>query len=437
MSATMTTEDEYRDLVPLGDETGSALAGVHAGSGQAWAFKVLPGRLDRRTRTEVEGELRRLAGAAERAPIVVADRIVELDDGRRALRRELCAQSLPELIAGFGPLSVADTLALGAALAEALSAAHTAGVPHGGVTPGNVLFRASGEPVLTDFGPALRRAFPTDPARELGFRAPETVRDGVLDERADLYGLGAVLHLALTGRPPFPARPGEADGDRLLRVLTEPPPRPERDDLPPGLGDLVTALLAKDPEQRPADAAAVAARLTTPEPVPSVVAEPAGAPVLPAPVPAGTPILEFGPDRGGRRRPVLATAAVVAMVAVVAVLLFVSRPEERETPPAGPPVAAASVAPSPSGPTVQLELAEPTDRGNVVDLSWSSSADLQFAVTVAPEGEPTRTIIVQQATTYRVEVDPVRRYCFEIRGTNGQGLFISPPKAIRGATCSQ
>ncbi|MET0492152.1 MAG: hypothetical protein ABW000_03380 [Actinoplanes sp.] len=452
----MTTEDEYRDLVPLGDEDGSALAGVHAGTGQAWTLKVLPGRLDRRTRHAVEGELRRLAGAAVGVPIVVADRIVELADGRRALRRELCAQSLPELIAGFGPLSVADALALGSALAEALAAAHAVGVPHGGVTPGNVLFRASGEPVLTDFGPALRRAFP--PGSAPGFRAPESIRDGVLDERTDLYGLGAVLHLALAGKPPFPARSGEPDADLMLRVLTEPPPKLTREDLPPGFRELVTALLAKDPGQRPADAATVAARLSAAghqdptEPIeaadpgervdlaePEVdFAGPGGTAGMP--VPAGQPILEFGPERAARRLspPVLAALAAVALLAVVTVLLVASRPRDIDMPAANLPLSpAASVAASPSRSAIQLELAEPTDLGNVVELSWASSADLSFAVTVAPQGRPSYTTYVQRVTEYRLEVDPVLPYCFEIRGTNGQDVVTSAPKSIRGAVCSQ
>jgi serine/threonine protein kinase len=416
MSQHMTTEDDYRDLVPPGDPAGSVLAGVHAATGQAWALKVLPERLDRRTRTEVEGELRRLAPAAQHAPIVVGDRIVELGDGRRAVRRELLAQSLPELIAAFGPLSVPDTLALGSALAEALAAA---GVVHGGVTPGNVLFRASGEPVLTDFGVALRRAFPPD--GDPSFRAPETIRDGIFDAPADRYGLGAILYLALTGKPPFPRRPGEADGDHVLRVLIEPPPPIDRDDLPPGLSTLVTELLAKDPAQRPADPAA---RLARPE--------------LPAAVPLGKPILEFGPERQRRRPspPVLAGAAVVALLAVVAVLLVLSRPQDMEVPPMDPPLAAPSAAvPSPSTAAVRLELADPVDRGTVVELSWTSSAELRYGVTIAPDGEQSRTDFVQDATSYRVEVDPVRRYCFEIRGTDGRSLYVSAPKAIRGATC--
>jgi eukaryotic-like serine/threonine-protein kinase len=123
---------------------------------------------------------------------------------------------------------------------------------------------------------------------------------------------------------------------------------------------------------------------------------------------------------------------------VAAVLLLASRPRDVDMPTANAPFSAA-VSPSagPSLPAVQLELAEPTDLGNVVDLTWAANEDLRYAVTVAPEGRPSRTMIVGQATEYRVEIDPVRPYCFEIRGTNGRGVFISPPKSIRGAVCSQ
>ena len=416
----MTIDDEYRELVPLGDPPGSVLAGVRADDGQAWALKVLPGRLDRRTRTEVDGELRKLAGPASTAPIVAADRVVELPDGRTALRRELCAQSLPELIEAFGPLSVADTVALAGALAEALTAA---GVVHGGVTPGNVLFRETGEPVLTDFGVAVRRAYP--PEHDTGFRAPETIRDGVLDERADRYGLGAILHLALAGTPPFPARPGEPEGDHLLRVLTEPAPAIERDDLPAWLAELVRDLLAKDPERRPSD---VAGRLARPE--------------GDGPRPAGAPIIEFGPERPSRlpRPSLLAAVAVSALLAVAAVLFVLNRPRDTPMPPMPPPAAAASsAAPGPSAPAVRLELAPPIDQGTVVQLTWTSSlSGLDYSVTAAADDGTKTDELVGRATEYRFEVDPARRYCFEVRASSDSGgPWVSLPKAIRGATCSQ
>lgn len=532
-STAMTTQPEFRELVPLGDgPTATVLAGVHAATGEAVALKVLRGKLDRRTRARLRTELAQLAPLRAQAPVLVADELTDLGDGRWALRMELCAQSLPELLGAFGPLTVPDTLALGAALAEALAAAHRAGVVHGGVTPGNVLFRPSGEPVLADFGRTLRRAFPRDPASQLDFLPPETVRDGTTDERSDLYGLGVILYLALTGRSPHQGPPGEAAGERLLRVLGTPPPPLDRADLPPELTTLVTALLAKDPAARPSDASVVAAQLAAlheaaaPAEAPGSAAEPAADPVSPAasdepvvapvaaaepetaatsadsgssaaepagperaeaepaepaptepkassggatgpdapgaaarpafddfaetddastdggtpaaPRPRGGPILVFGsiePPRRTSRTPfVLAGASAVALFAVVAVLLLLNRPGELAVPPAPAPVVAASASPT-SARVVQLELTDPVDRGNSVELSWRSTEPLHFAVIVAAEGEPEKAYIVREATSYRVPVDPVRKYCFLIQGTDSVQVYESPPKPIRGARC--
>ncbi|WP_433730165.1 protein kinase domain-containing protein [Actinoplanes sp. CA-051413] len=412
----MTTDPADGELVPLGDGTvGNVLAGVDSATGEAFAVKVLPGPLDRRTRAGLDAELHALAGPAERAPILLARGVVELGDGRHGLRMELCSQSLPELVAAFGPLSVADSVALGIALADALTAAHEAGVVHGSVTPGNVLFRADGEPVLADFGTTLRRAFPAGPASSPEFRAPETVRDGTVDERSDLYGLGAVLHLALTGSPPSDA--------------------PQRDDLPSAFGQVVGALLAENPADRPAGAAAVAGRLRAVAAAGdgTVTPQPAGGPI--APQPAGGPLLVFGPRRRSRLRAARGPAVVLALVAVAALLFRLNQPDDLDIP-AAPGVAPAA-APEPSRPAVRLELADLTDRGDVIDLAWRSSEPLSFAILLAGEDGSTRTFLAQRATSYSVPVDPVAKYCLLVQGTNGVDIYSTAPEPIRGAVCKQ
>jgi hypothetical protein len=425
---TMTTDPADGELVPLGDGTvGNVLAGVDSATGEAFAVKVLPGPLDRRTRAGLDAELRALAGPAERAPILLARGVVELGDGRHGLRMELCSQSLPELVAAFGPLSVADSVALGIALADALAAAHGAGVVHGSVTPGNVLFRADGEPVLADFGMTLRRAFPAEPAGSADFRAPETLRDGTADERSDLYGLGAVLHLARTGRPPSAAAPGA----------------PQRDDLSSAFAKVVSALLAEDPDERPAGAAAVAARLRAVAaagdgPVAAggpVAPQPAG--VRAAPQPAGGPLLVFGPRRRSRLRAARGPAVVLALVAVAALLFRLNQPDDLDIPAAPAPGVAPAAAPEPSRPAVRLELADITDRGDVVDLAWRSSEPLSFAILLAGEDGSTRTFLAQRATSYSVPVDPVAKYCLLVQGTNGVDIYSTAPEPIRGAVCKQ
>lgn len=174
-----------------------------------------------------------------------------LADGRPYLISERCDGSLADLVAVRGPLSPDRVGELGLTLARALRYAHSAGVLHGDVTPQNVLLRASGAPVLADFGLAVLRENAT--ATAAGFTqahaAPETLGDTrAIDERSDVYGLGSTLHAALTGQAPFPREPGEDDPEHVDRIRTEPVPEPAG---PPALTGLVVAMLAKDPARRP------------------------------------------------------------------------------------------------------------------------------------------------------------------------------------------
>ncbi|MFI0453564.1 serine/threonine-protein kinase [Actinomadura sp. 6N118] len=478
----MTTGTGNDELVPLGTgPTASVYAGVTP-TGEAYALKVLPGPLDRRTRVEVENELARLAALRGQAPILVADRLEEMPGGRHALRMELYPQSMPELIDSFGPLSVPDALALGTAIASALATAHRSGIVHGSVTPGNVLFRATGEPVLADFGVTLRQVFPPDPSE---FAAPESIRDGSADQRSDLYGLGGILYLALAGRSPYAGTPGEPPEERVLRALSTSVPPLDRPGLPPGLADLVAGLLAKDPATRPADAASVADHLTAlhagdtgrsrpaqpggpaqpgnafddfagatadvpplpaqapPPPAPAVAPPapppPAGAP-LPQPSPLGKPILEFTPEdrakEGRRSRWGPVAIAGFALLAVVAVLLIISRPEELADPKTPPGAAQTSQARAQAPrPDVQIELVEVRDEANAVKLKWTSSRSLDFVVTYAT-AEQTKSLPPTRATESVVKIDPQEAYCFEVTGMDSSGRhWTSAPKPIRKATC--
>jgi serine/threonine protein kinase len=453
----MATNPDHGELVPLAEgPVASVFAAVRAETGEAVAFKVFPERPAKRTRSELDRELTRLAPLRAQAPILVADGVEELPGGRFALRMELCSQSLPELIGVFGPLSAADAVALGQSVATALAAAHRAGVRHGGVTPGNVLFRPSGEPVLSDFGRTLRDAFPRDPMHNVDYQPPETVRDGSSDECSDLYGLGGILHLALTGTAPHPPNSGEQPGEHVLRVLGTPVAPLSRSDLPRGLAELVAALLAKDPSARPADAAAVAAQLGAMFAPESIVDKtesfddfavaPQPPPPSPPPPPApprnvGRPLAVSGPRKPERSTSrtglVLPVAGTVAALVVAAVLLIQDDPAEMAIPAA--PVNTAPPVPPPrssSAPAVQVELMEPVDRVNFVELAWRSSDDqMDYAVIIAGEEIQQKTVLAQRNHTMSVPVDPLRKYCFSVQATNGPGLYESAPKPIRGAIC--
>jgi hypothetical protein len=434
-------EGRTGELVPLGEgPAATVFAGVDE-VGAAFALKVYRRKLDRRTNAELEAELTAIRALRGHVPVLVADKVEQMSDGRCALRMELCAHSLTELVGSFGPLSVADALALGETLATTLVSAHKAGIVHGAVTPGNVLFRPSGEAVLADFGLTLRRAFPQEVDRVIDFVPPETLRDGSMDDRSDLYGLGAVLYLALSGTSPHHGPSGEQHGERVLRVLGGSVPELRRSDAPPGLTHLVSALLAKDPDARPLDATTVLTRLgaMTGPGAPQAFDDSADPP--PAVFPRGEPILTYGPtdkQRRSRSGPVIAVLAALSVLAVVAVLLLLNSPAELDVPAAPTPAAAPNATGSPQ-PAVQVELADPVDRGDHVELSWRSTALLDFAVVVMAEGEPSRTVYVRRSTSYRAEVDPDpgHGYCFLVQGVDSANFYTSPSKPIRGAACGR
>ncbi|WP_181777668.1 serine/threonine protein kinase [Amycolatopsis pittospori] len=381
------------------------MATVMAGPGDT-VLKVYPAALDRGTRTALDREQALLSGLGH-ASILPVDEIGELADGRVTLRMPRCERSLATLTE---PLPLRDVLVLGEVISQALAAAHRAGVVHGAVTPGNILFRAGGEPVVGDFGTTLRRRFPRDPLHELEFAAPETVRDQTMDERTDRYGLGAVLYLALTGEPPHRTVIGEEPGARIHRVLTEVVAPITRPGVPDDLVALVADLLDKDPERRPAHPEELFAASRT---------------ALPPGLPA-KPILVLGPPREGWPPPVKRSkqgwwvaAGLVAFFGLgyAGLVAGNTRPDSPPSP-------------------ITIELAPPVDKGDHIELSWISNADMDYAVILAEEGrtEP-QVILAHRSTRRRIDVRPDLRYCLLIQGKGPQGTYESRIEPIRGAVC--
>ncbi len=238
-------------------------------SGQAVALKViaLPG-VDAGEEARFRREGRVLAGL-HHTGIVRVVAFGQLDDGQpfvamEWLEGEDIAQRQRRL-----PFRVVECLRVAADVADALGAAHAAGIVHRDVKPSNVFLLGSGPGLpgpfqvkLVDFGVAtaddtkLTRtgAIVGTPA----YMAPEQARgDGEVDPRADLYALGATMFEMITGRPPHV---GPTPIAILARLVTTPAPRlgDVLPDVLPRLDELMARLLATSPSDRPASADDVA-----------------------------------------------------------------------------------------------------------------------------------------------------------------------------------
>lgn len=168
-----------------------------------------------------------------------------------------------------GPLAVDEVVRLLRRAAEGLTAAHARGILHRDLKPSN-LFLVGGsvdELKLLDFGIARRIAAPDTLTRAgavLGtpqYMSPEQVRaDRPLTAASDVHALGCIAFECLCGRPPFV---GDSLAALFVQILFEPLPSLQalRRDAPPWLVHLLTRMLARSPEDRPADAAAVLAAL--------------------------------------------------------------------------------------------------------------------------------------------------------------------------------
>ncbi len=166
--------------------------------------------------------------------------------------------SLARLLNGVGRLSAEQVARIAAQAASGLAAAHQRGIVHRDVKPGNLLLDAHGTVKIGDFGIAR---FLDDPGGGLTatgqvvgtslYLAPERALGQPAGPASDVYALGCVLYQLLTGRPPF--RADTAIG--VLHQHLDSAPTPPRDlgvDLPPALENYLLAMLAKQPEERPA-----------------------------------------------------------------------------------------------------------------------------------------------------------------------------------------
>jgi DNA-binding beta-propeller fold protein YncE len=233
----------------------------------------------------------------EAGELFVAMRLIEGGD----LKRRIAAE---------GPLPPAEAVELLGQVADALDAAHTAGIVHRDVKPHNILLDGSGRAYLSDFGlaKALGESGVLSGASIAGtveYMSPEQWQGRSVGPAADVYSLGCVLYEALTGIAPYARRDEDSE--------------PE---MPAGLDAVIERAVAKDPERRYPTAGALVDAARERE-----GATPTATRVLSDT--SGRRTLQFGERGGGWRdrigswpRAWLIAPAAIAVIAAIAALLL-------------------------------------------------------------------------------------------------------------------
>jgi serine/threonine protein kinase len=370
--ASRTLAGRYRLQEPLGT---SLMAEVHTAMDpvldRVVVVKLLAAQADR---ARFEREARAAAALAHVNIVKLFD--YGEDEGRPYMVFEyLPGESLAQRLAAGRPLPDEETTRIAGDLAAGLAHAHEHGVVHRDLKPGNVLFDAEDRAKIADFGIAQVADADTitDAGTVLGTAAyisPEQVRGEPVTPASDVYSFGVVLYQMLSGRLPFQSEsPGQLAA--MHRDLEPPRLGSVRPDAPAALATLAAAALAKNPDSRPPDGAALVGALST------------GAPPVDL-ADQETEVLATTPVRRGRtRRPLLIGFALAAILTAgfVTAALLIGR---------GHPAPAVPLQTSRSSST-QAEASTPAT-SSITSSSSSVEATTRRSTTVAPRESSTETL---------------------------------------------
>lgn len=239
----------------------------HERLGRNVAFKVLrrPASSGRKAIERFCREMR-LAGSLSHPAIVQVMDAGEADGIHYLVMEQIDGIDLSRLLYHTGPLKIADACRIAHDVADALSHAHDANVIHRDIKPSNVMLDRFGNVKLLDFGLARLTSSTSEVTEHttvgqllgtLDYMAPEQANGESVDERADIYSLGATLFRLLTGRPPhgrssetplldFVRRLGAEEAIDLTEVRT---------DISPELAPIVARSLKNSHEERMCSAA--------------------------------------------------------------------------------------------------------------------------------------------------------------------------------------
>ncbi|MFC7921247.1 serine/threonine-protein kinase [Streptomyces cinereoruber] len=243
----------------------------------------------------------RVAAALQHRGITVVHDFGEYEGVLFLVMELLEGRNLSQLLAANAqsPLPVQDLVEITDQVADALAYTHGQGIVHRDLKPANIMRLRDGTVKICDFGIARLGADMGFTSKLTGtgiamgtphYMSPEQIGGGEIDHRSDLYSLGCVLYELATGVPPFDL----GDSWAILighRDTVPSPPRAHRAELPDYFDRLVVDLLAKVPEERPADAGDLRRRIVSGRagpspfaPLPGVPAQPPLPPTRPVPV---------------------------------------------------------------------------------------------------------------------------------------------------------
>src|SRR5256714_2220259 len=231
------------------------------------ALKLLPAKF-----TEDEGRLRRFeqeacAASALNHPNIITIHEVGEADSIHFLAMEFVDGETLRARMKRGGMTLREALNVAVQVAEALTAAHEAGIVHRDVKPENIMLRKDGYVKVLDFGlaklaeqrgevvdtqaPTLAK-IETDPGTVMGamqYMSPEQARGKEVDARTDIFSLGVVLYEMVAGRAPFE---GETRSDLLVALLSQEPSHFSSfvEEVPAELERIVRKALRKDRDER-------------------------------------------------------------------------------------------------------------------------------------------------------------------------------------------
>ncbi|MGW7439077.1 serine/threonine-protein kinase [Streptomyces sp. NPDC054849] len=192
----------------------------------------------------------RAAARIQHPAVVTVHDVLEHDDRPWIVMEYIDGPSLAEAAKAAGRIEPREAARIGLHVLGALRAAHAVGVLHRDVKPGNVLLAKDGRVLLTDFGIAAIEGDSSitrtgEIVGSIDYLAPERVTGGSPDPASDLWSLGATLYTAVEARSPFRRT---SPISSLQAVVNDEPPALRQAG---ALGPVITALLRKDPGERP------------------------------------------------------------------------------------------------------------------------------------------------------------------------------------------